>query len=43
MTVFKVFHEGMEMLKVETAADVIAALWGAAIDSLATNEKRTTG
>jgi hypothetical protein len=39
MTLFKVFHEGTEILKVETAAGVIAALWGAAIDSLATKEK----
>ena len=42
MALFKVFHEGMEILEVETAAGVFAALWGAAIDSLATKEKRTT-
>jgi hypothetical protein len=36
MALFKVFHEGMEILEVETA-------WGAAIDCLATKDKRTTG
>ena len=41
VTLFKVFHESMEILEVETAAGVIAALWGAAIDCLATKEKRT--
>lgn len=43
MALFKVFYEGMEILEVETAAGVVAALWGAAIDCLATNEKRTDG
>ena len=38
MALFKVLHEGMEILEVETAASV-AALWGAAIDCLATKEK----
>ena len=36
MALFKVFHEGIEILEVETA-------WGAAIDCLATNDKQMTG
>jgi len=36
MTLFEVLDQSMEILEVETAAGVIAALWGTAIDRLAT-------
>lgn len=35
MTLFKVFHKGMEILEVETAAGIIAALWGGERRSIA--------
>jgi hypothetical protein len=43
MALFKVFHQGMEILEVETAAGVVAALWGTTIDCLATNGKPKGG
>jgi hypothetical protein len=40
MALFEMLDESMEILEVETAASVIAALWGAAIDRLATRRPR---
>jgi hypothetical protein len=39
MALFKVLHEGMEVLEVETAARVVAALWGKGNRSLSNDEK----
>jgi hypothetical protein len=43
MTLLEVLHQGMGILKVETAASVNAALRGTMIDCLATNGKPKSG
>ena len=43
MALLEVFHQGMEILEVETAASVVAALWGTTIDCLATNGEPKSG
>jgi hypothetical protein len=43
MALFEMLDQSMQILEVETATSVIAALWGTAIDRLATRKTKAWG